>query len=101
MIEEIKRPDIEDRTDYYPADDKEGIIPTSIVSDPAAVTEMPADKLPDDVNEYGYGFWFRFLTMYPVKLMSGKNAPWYFLARLTSNIPHADIGMGDRILAIW
>jgi len=34
-------------------------------------------------------------------LVSGKNAPWYFLARLTRNIPHQDIGLGDRILAIW
>jgi len=34
-------------------------------------------------TEYGYGFWARFLTAYPVKLPNGKNAPWYFMARLT------------------
>lgn len=43
----------------------------------------------------------RFLTCYPQRLTSGKNAPWYFLARLTRNNPHQDIGLGDRLLAIW
>lgn len=55
----------------------------------------------EDPSEYGYGFWMRFLTDYPRRLISGKNAPWYFLSRLTRNIPHQDIGMGDRTLAIW
>lgn len=36
----------------------------------------------------------------PDRLYGGK-APWYFLARLTKNIPHGDAGMGDRMLAIW
>ena len=43
----------------------------------------------------------RFLTHFPARLWGGKNAPWYFVARLTFNNPHADIGMGDRVLAIW
>lgn len=43
----------------------------------------------------------RFLTTYPVRLINGKNAPWYFVARLTKNIPVKEGNMGDRILAIW
>jgi hypothetical protein len=43
----------------------------------------------------------RFLTTYPSRLWAGKNAPWYFLARLTSNNPFGDVGFNDRILAIW
>ena len=43
----------------------------------------------------------RFLTRFPAKLWAGKNAPWYFVARLTINNPFNDIRMGDRILAIW
>jgi len=43
----------------------------------------------------------RYLTHYPVRMWSGKNAPWYFLARLTFNNPFGDAGMGDRVLAIW
>ena len=52
-------------------------------------------------TEYGYGFWARFLTAYPVKLHNGKNAPWYFMARLTQHENYDNIRMGDRILAIW
>jgi len=55
----------------------------------------------DAAKEYGYGFWMRFLTTYPKRLINGKNGPWYFVARLTSNKPHDDVGMGDRLLAIW
>lgn len=43
----------------------------------------------------------RFLTTYPVRLVNGKNAPWYFVARLTKNTPVKDGAMGDRMLAIW
>jgi hypothetical protein len=32
---------------------------------PVYTEEFPADKLPDDLAEYGYGFWIRFLTCYP------------------------------------
>ena len=49
----------------------------------------------------GYGFWFRYLTHYPARLWSGKNAPWYFLARLTFNVQVTDATFGDRILAVW
>jgi hypothetical protein len=53
------------------------------------------------LKEYGYGFWCRFLTTYPSRLWLGKSQPWYFLARLTTNVPHSDIGPGDRTLAIF
>jgi hypothetical protein len=53
------------------------------------------------MKEYGYGFWMRFLTAYPVRMINGKNAPWYFVARLTSNKNYGNIGMGDRLLAVW
>ena len=43
----------------------------------------------------------RFLTTYPKRLENGKNAPWYFVARLTSNKPYDDANMGDRLLANW
>jgi hypothetical protein len=64
-------------------------------------SELTTNNLPANLNEYGYGFWFRFLTAYPTRLFAGKNAPWYFLARLTINNPFADAGFGDRLLAIW
>jgi hypothetical protein len=54
-----------------------------------------------DVSEYGYGFWMRFLTRYPVALMAGKRAPWYFVSRLTTNNPYGNIEFGDRTLAVW
>jgi hypothetical protein len=43
----------------------------------------------------------RYLSAYPARMWSGKNAAWYFVARLTVNNPFADVGFGDRILAIW
>lgn len=39
----------------------------------------------DELSEYGYGFWLRFLTAYPERLLHGKNQPWYFVSRLTVN----------------
>jgi len=30
-------------------------------------------KEDDELKEYGYGFWMRFLTAYPERLLSGKN----------------------------
>jgi len=67
---------------------------------PVHEAEIPKKDL-ENVKEYGYGFWMRFLTAYPVRLLNGKNAPWYFVSRLTSNKPYDDVGMGDRLLAIW
>lgn len=69
-------------------------------SDPVFDEDSDRDDV-ENVVEYGYGFWLRFLTTYPKRLPNGKNAPWYFVSRLTTNIPYNDIEMGDRILAIW
>jgi hypothetical protein len=63
--------------------------------------EHTLDQLPQNINEYGYGFWLRFLTHYPVRMWGGKDAAWYFTARLTINQNFADAGFGDRLLAIW
>ena len=57
--------------------------------------------MPVKIREYGYGFWMRFMTAYPTRLWSGKNAPWYFLARLTVNPKNGDVGFGDRLLAMF
>jgi hypothetical protein len=67
---------------------------------PVADTKIPADDL-KNVREYAYGFWMRFLTNYPEPLLSGKNAPWYFVSRLTRNNPYKDVEQGDRTLGIW
>jgi hypothetical protein len=67
-------------------------------NDPALDKEHPNLG---DLVEYGYGFWLRFLTTYPKRLISGKNAPWYFVARLTKHKEYDNVRMGDRQLAIW
>lgn len=43
----------------------------------------------------------RYLTTFPVRQWSGKNAPWYFVSRLANKENYADVGFGDRTLAIW
>lgn len=62
-------------------------------------------KVPDealkDVNEYGYGYWSRFLTRYPEPLYEGIKEAYYFMSRLTSNDPYDNVNMGDRVLAVW
>ncbi len=79
----------------------EGVIDSPHDSPKGAVeAEIPKAAV-EAAREYGYGFWMRFLTTYPKRLINGKNGPWYFVARLTSNKPYDDIGMGDRLLAIW
>lgn len=52
-------------------------------------------------DEYGYGFWFRFMTAYPTRLWNGKSAPWYFVSRLAGNLDYKDNKVGDRLLAIF
>ena len=37
------------------------------------------------MSEYGYGFYFRFLTRWPRNLWAGKNEAWYNLCRMTNN----------------
>lgn len=54
-----------------------------------------------DVQEYGFGYWLRFLSRHPVPLLSGKNQAYYFISRLTRNNPYTDVQMGDRVLALW
>ena len=53
--------------------------------DSPLVKENTFETIPDDTREYGYGFWFRYMTHYPARMWNGKNEAWYFLARLTSN----------------
>jgi len=55
----------------------------------------------EEITEYGYGFWCRFLTHYPQQLKTGLIVDWSFMARLTKNQQLADIGLGDRTLALW
>ncbi|CAD8123997.1 unnamed protein product [Paramecium sonneborni] len=54
-----------------------------------------------DVREYGYQFWMRFMTRHPVPMYQGKRAPWYFVSRLSSNKDFDDVKKGDRLLAIY
>ena len=67
---------------------------------PVADIKVPEDALAE-VNEYGYGYWCRFLTRHPEPLYTGLSEPWYFMSRLTSNDPYDNVNMGDRLLAIW
>lgn len=49
---------------------------------------------------YGYGFWCKYLTAIPKRLV--KKPAWLSLVRLTTNKPYADMAaLGDRDLAIW
>ena len=34
-------------------------------------------------------------------MLGGKPESYYILSRLTKNEKYGDVGMGDRILAIW
>ena len=54
-----------------------------------------------DLSEYGCGFYPGFLTAYPKKLSSEKNAPWNYITRLTKNNPNGNMRMGYRVLTIW
>ena len=68
---------------------------------PSIVKEVPNDQLPSQISEYAYGFWFRFLTHYPTRMFMGKDKPWYFIARLTSNQNFGASGSGDRLLVTY
>jgi hypothetical protein len=69
----------------------------------ASIAEIDiADEDLKDSSEYGYGFWLRFLTRYPVAHLDGLNKPYYFIARLTENVPNKnDKNLGDRTLATF
>jgi hypothetical protein len=64
--------------------------------------DFQGDQLPEDMAEYGYGLWLRFLVSYPKRLLlGGKSAPFYFVARLSKNKQPGDLALGDRVLAIF
>ena len=60
-------------TNFYDSD--------STAKKPLIDKEATNDK---PFDSYGYGYWFRFLTVFPTRLISGKNAPWYFMSRITN-----------------
>lgn len=74
---------------------------SSLSSDPVINQQFTSDKLPANIQEYGYGFWIRYTTYYPERQWSGRQKEYHFLARLTVNVNNNDYGMGDRLLAIW
>ena len=76
------------------------IVDASYNAGPVADIKVGNENLKDS-SEYGYEFWLRFMTRHPTRLVNGKNAPWYFVARLTRNNPYGNISMGDRTLAIF
>jgi len=47
------------------------------------------------MDEFGYGYWFRFITHFPTRMWSGKSGAWVFVSRLTSNNPYAENGSGN------
>jgi hypothetical protein len=52
------------------------------------------------VNQYGYGYWFKFTTHYPGKMYRGKTREQYYMSRMTQNTEFGDVGMGDRVLMV-
>jgi hypothetical protein len=81
------------------------IITQGFDADPVFQTIAVAYKdLPSNVadqNEYGYGFYFRYLTHFPQRMWTGKNNAWYFLSRLTNSKIFGDVAYGDRLLTIF
>jgi hypothetical protein len=68
------------------------------------VVQIPYAQLPSsqaDMNEYGYGYFFRYLTHYPGRMWTGKDQAWYFMSRLANSNVYGDLGFGDRILAVF
>jgi len=53
------------------------------------------------MDEYGYGYWFRFITLYPTRLWGGKSGAWAFVSRVTTNNPTGEAGTGDRIFVTY
>ena len=39
----------------------------------APLVDKTSPESPSNLEEYGYGYWFRFLTIYPARLVNGKN----------------------------
>lgn len=58
--------------------------------------------MPADTSEYGYAYWFRYTTLYPIAQTSGKNEAWYVMSRMSVNNPGDNLKTyGDRTLSIW
>ena len=64
-----------------------GLINVAYDQDSPKVVELNDNQIPIDRDEYGYGFWFRFLYRYPsIVLPAGDGmSEFFFLSRLTSN----------------
>jgi hypothetical protein len=60
---------------------------------PAKEIEKPNLSTP---KEYGYGFWIRFITLYPTRLENCLENTFYFIARLSKNNPSGNTDLGDR-----
>lgn len=46
---------------------------SSLNSKPTIDVEHTSDRLPTNINEYGYGFWLKFYTHFPERMWSGRN----------------------------
>jgi hypothetical protein len=55
----------------------DGVLNAPTDGDSPLIKELTLTQLPGLVNEYGYGFWMRYLTHFPVRMWAGKNAAWY------------------------
>jgi hypothetical protein len=62
------------------------IIDSSFKGDAVADIRVSDGDLTDS-SEYGYGYWFRFLSRYPSELLIGKTEPHYFVSSLNKNHP--------------
>ncbi|CAK56140.1 unnamed protein product (macronuclear) [Paramecium tetraurelia] len=94
-VDKLKKPD----TGFKPADSDPAIKENAFNQDKPIHDKNVNSENPFD--EYGYGFWMRFLTAYPQRLNNGKNEAWYFVARLANQEKYDNIRMGDRMLALW
>jgi len=50
--------------------------------EPLVIVETPIDLLPINIKEYGYGYWFRYLTHFPERQWGGKANNFYSLSGL-------------------
>jgi hypothetical protein len=61
----------------------DAIVPAGFNKPPVVDTKVAkADLI--DVKEYGYSVWFRYITNFPSVMPTGKDKPWYIVARLTN-----------------
>lgn len=65
-----------------------------------AVYDLEFEKEIGGVQEYGYGFWSRWLQTTPSRVLIKQ--PWHTLIRLSNQRKYNDMtNNGDRVLAIW